>query len=145
MIEVKIEGLDALRERLLALPKEMQQGPVKAATRAAAKVVARAAKRRAPIDSGVLEKAIYVTRSKSGSSDVQEMAIVGVRFGRKYQRRGMDAWYWRFLEFGTSKMPAQPFLRPAFVETRAQQLQAMRDALIKGLDRAARKLLVTKR
>lgn len=26
---------------------------------------------------------------------------------------GGDTYYWRFLEFGTSKMPAQPFMRPA--------------------------------
>lgn len=27
---------------------------------------------------------------------------------------GGDTFYWRFLEFGTEKMPAKPFMRPAF-------------------------------
>lgn len=33
--------------------------------------------------------------------------------GGSKENPGGDTWYWRLLEFGTSKMRAQPFLRPA--------------------------------
>lgn len=55
---------------------------------------------------------------------------------------GSDGWlyYWRFLEFGTSKMPARPFLRPAGQSTVVQQTIAIRRILKRGIEREARKL-----
>ncbi|MFX8433551.1 HK97-gp10 family putative phage morphogenesis protein, partial [Acinetobacter baumannii] len=35
--------------------------------------------------------------------------------GKKYQTDGR-VFYWRFLELGTSRQPATPFLRPALYE-----------------------------
>jgi HK97 gp10 family phage protein len=71
---------------------------------------------------------------------VQETAIVGVRYGRRYRRRGQDAWYWRFLEFGTSKLAARPFLRPAFDTMKEKAVEAIRDKLAQSIARAAAKL-----
>lgn len=44
------------------------------------------------------------------------VAKVGIRGGAKKggTAAGGDTYYWRFLEFGTAKMAARPFLRPAF-------------------------------
>lgn len=140
MIEIKVEGLSELRTALLELPKELQKGPLRSAVSAAAKVVQQKAAENAPVDTGTLKKAIYRTRSKEGSSAVQETAIVGVRYGRKYQRRGIDGFYWRFLEFGTSKLRARPFVRPAFESTITQQIEAMRKRLSDAIARAAQKL-----
>jgi HK97 gp10 family phage protein len=63
------------------------------------------------------------------------------RVGKKYRvggskkNPGGDTFYWRFWEFGTKKLRARPFMRPAF----AQQTQAATDAtaleLSAGLDR----------
>lgn len=125
MIEIKIEGMEGLQKAFAVLPKELHAKALKPAVSAAAAVVRKQAKANAPVDEGTLRKAIYQTRSRSESGTFQETAIVGVRFGRKYRRRGQDAWYWRFLEFGTVKMPARPFLRPAFESTKQQQLDAI--------------------
>jgi HK97 gp10 family phage protein len=140
MINMKIEGLAELQKALNELPQELHKGPLRSAVSAAAKVVQDEAKNNAPVDTGVLRKAIYRTRSKSGSSAVQETAIVGVRYGRKYRKRGMDAWYWRFKEFGTAKMAATPFMRPAFDTTKEQQIEAMKTRLARAIQRAAKKL-----
>jgi HK97 gp10 family phage protein len=51
-----------------------------------------------------------------------------------------DPFYWWFLEFGTSKMAARPFLRPAFESTKDAQLTAMRKRIQAFLDREARKI-----
>lgn len=140
MIEVKVEGLAELNKALQQLPKELQKGPLRAAVNGAASVVQKQAKANAPIDDGVLKKAIYRTRSKSASSAVQETAIVGVRFGRRYRRRGQDAWYWRFIEFGTKNQTARPFIRPAFESTKQAQLAMMQKRLTAAIKRAAKKL-----
>lgn len=140
MIEMKIEGLSELRKALLELPQELRKGPLRSAVSAGAKVVQDRARANAPVDSGTLRRAIYRTRSKSQSSAVQETAIVGIRFGKKYQKRKQDAWYWRFIEFGTSKLPANPFMRPAFDTTKTGQIQAIATRLAKGIARAAAKV-----
>jgi len=139
-IQVKIEGLDELKKALDQLPKELHKGPLRSAVSAGAKVVQERARTLAPEDTGTLKRAIYRTRSREGSSAVQEMAIVGIRYGRRFRKRGLDAWYWRFLEFGTSKMQAQPFLRPAFDSTIQQQIEAIKVRLAKAIERAAEKL-----
>lgn len=56
--------------------------------------------------SGELEKNIYRAYVPDASTDEKKVYIVGARSRSK-------AFYWSFLEFGTSKMPAQPFIRPA--------------------------------
>lgn len=66
---------------------------------------------------------IYVTRvtRKEG------MKYVLVRQSKKTSWRG------HFLEFGTSKMNAQPYKEPAFRARRAQALQVMADEFREGL------------
>lgn len=66
---------------------------------------------------------IYVTRvvRKEG------MKYVLVKQSKKTSWRG------HFLEFGTSKMSAQPYKEPAFRAQRAEALQIMVDAFREGL------------
>ena len=45
------------------------------------------------------------------------------------------AFYWRFLEFGTSKMAAKPFLRPAFEAKTGQAIEATRIYLANRIER----------
>jgi HK97 gp10 family phage protein len=125
MIEVKVEGMEALKREFAKLPQELHAKALRLAVNAAAGVVRKQAMTTAPVDTRVLRKAIYQTRSRSESSASQETAIVGIRFGKKYRRRGMDAWYWKFIEFGTSKLSARPFLRPAFESTKSKQVDAI--------------------
>lgn len=149
MITVRVEGLTELRKALLELPKELQRGPLRSAVSAGAKVIQQQAIANAPEDTGVLKRAIYRTRSRSGSSPVQEMHVVGWRSGWKYQARrtkkgklttNRDAWYGRFIEFGTSKMAARPFLRPAFDTTKERAVVAIVEKLRAAIARAAAKL-----
>jgi HK97 gp10 family phage protein len=46
---------------------------------------------------------------------------------------GFAAEYASYVEFGTSKMAAQPFLRPAFDEAEAAALSAIVDSVTKNL------------
>lgn len=149
MITTRVEGLAELRKALLELPRELHKGALRSAVSASAKVVQDQAVVNAREDSGTLRRAIYRTRSKEASSSVQEAFIVGVRQGKKFQSKRLrsggltanrDAFYWRFLEFGTVKMAAKPFLRPAFDETRQKAVEAMRVRLAAAIQRIALKL-----
>lgn len=57
------------------------------------------------------------------------MMQVGIRGGAR--KSGDNVFYWRFLEFGTEKMAARPFMRPA-LESKAE---AATDAIVTELNR----------
>lgn len=137
---VKVEGLEELRNALMQLPVELHKGPLRGAVSAAAGVVQKRAQQLAPIKTGLLQNAIYRTRSKSDSSTVQETAIVGVRFGKRFRRKGIDAWYGMLVELGTRFTRPHPFIRPAFDNTGGEQIEAMRTRLAKAIGRIAKKL-----
>ncbi len=52
----------------------------------------------------------------------------------------VGAWYWRFVEFGTSKKPARPFLTPAFEQRKYKANRLIQKALLDGVLRQARKV-----
>lgn len=157
MIDIKVEGLKALQEALNNLPKELQKGPLKSAVSAGAKVVAEEAKRRAPLgETGNLRKAIYRYRSRSQSRDGKETFLVAVRkgkakyadtarnrrlrrVGKTYQTAG-EAFYWRFLEFGTKYIAARPFLRPAFESKKNEALDTIKKKLADAIEKTAKRL-----
>lgn len=71
---------------------------------------------RVPVDTGELREAI--THISGGGT-----APGGITFGR--------AFYWRFLEYGTSKMTPRPFIRPSMRKIRTP---ARKDAGERALD-----------
>lgn len=152
--EVRIEGLSELLEALKALPKELGSkggGPIKGSLFAATKIVRDEARLRAPVDTGKLQRNIVAFRDPDPrSSGVTEAYYITWRKGR---RRGQkrrkdlatansdkDAYYGRFVEFGTSKMPARPFLRPAFEALKDQALQKFKNELARQISVKAKKL-----
>ena len=52
---------------------------------------------------------------------------------------GGDTFYWRFIEFGTSKVAARPFMRPAMEQSMAAATQAFTEEYEKAIDRAIAK------
>ena len=63
---------------------------------------------------GELKRSIGIV---TGKNKKQPLMWVGPRYGKKAVGDN-DAWYFHFLEFGTSKMSAQPFIRPAYDATK---------------------------
>jgi len=59
--------------------------------------------------------------------------------GRKesYESLG-DFFYAHFIEFGTAKMAAKPFMRPAFDTNKERAVEVMKTTLAKGIERALR-------
>jgi HK97 gp10 family phage protein len=157
MMTMRIDGLKELQNALKELPKEIQKRPLRSAVSAGAKVIADEAIKKAPQgETGNLRKSIYRYRSRRQSTTGKETFLVGVRkgkakfvdnsrnrrlgrVGKTYQTQG-EAYYWRFVEFGTSSQPARPFLRPAFENSKERAVQVMKERLGKAIETQARKL-----
>ena len=100
---------------------------------------------------GTIKRAIRASRSKinKGQRGLYEMIVrvkplkqkIRNRFKQTTGRAGKDnpndPYYWWWVEFGTSKMPAKPFLRPAFSQTKQEQLEIMRKRMASSLARIA--------
>ncbi|MNY41310.1 hypothetical protein D3C86_1761160 [compost metagenome] len=47
-----------------------------------------------------------------------------------------DFFYAHFVEYGTSKMAAKPFMRPAYDQNKEKAVQAIKDRISKRLEKA---------
>lgn len=134
---VKIKGLDDLKRVLDDLPKQLRKKIVLGALRKAARVPLQAARRVVPIMSsaeaasapyrtpGLLKRRLMVRSSKSATragnigvfiniKPLRASAISGFkRIGGKASQNPADPFYWKFVNFGTKKMPKRDFMSAA--------------------------------
>jgi HK97 gp10 family phage protein len=146
-----VQGLDEIVANMRRIPELIAGkggGPIRKALFEAAKVVREDAKRRVPVgsdDDAHLRDNIIMRRDRNPPNGVAEHYSVTVRYrpkkykntrrnrqkgrvGGTYQNFG-EFYYWRFVEFGTSKMPARPFLRPAFESNKQAMLDTFKNTL----------------
>jgi HK97 gp10 family phage protein len=134
-MSVKVEGLDQLADRLKGLGPDISKKTLARSVSRGARVVRNAVNNRAPIDTGRLKRAVYTKKLSKESNGNQQTYIVGVRSGKRYQKTDRDAFYWRFHEFGTEKLPAKPFIRPAFESSKFEAAERIKEVLIKQVDK----------
>lgn len=146
---VKLTGLTETLEKLKSIPRLVKikgVGPLRGATHAAARAIANVAQMNAPVDTGNMRAQVYVFRDTQ-AGDHTERYSVSVRTGRKKGKRlallkigRRDAYYWFMVEFGTSKMHAQPFMRPAFEGTKEAAVKLFEAQFRAGVDKIAARL-----
>jgi HK97 gp10 family phage protein len=109
----EVPGLAAFEQKLLAMSTVVARGLGRAALRQGTNVITIEARARANKKTGLLRRSIY---TKDGG-------VVGpnIVFSVNLKR---NAFYGKFLEFGTSKMHPYPWMRPA-AESKAQESAAM--------------------
>ncbi len=121
-------GLADIAKDLEALSRAENNKVLRDATRTGAEVLKEEVKKRAPERTGKLKKNVVVVTQK-GRRRGEISSGVHIR-GRNMRTNNSDnsmkasdprnAFYWRFVELGTSNMPAHPFVRPAF-DTRQEE------------------------
>lgn len=155
----RIEGLEETGRRLRALPPALGSkggGPLRYALFQAAKVLVAEARRLAPKKTGNLRENIISKRHRNpravGATERYDIGFRGGtrrlannvrnrrsgRAGKRVSTAG-TAFYGRFLELGTAKMRAQPFLRPA-IEANGTALAVFRDKFLQAVEKAEAKL-----
>lgn len=99
----------------------------------AAKELRKKIREAAPVDSGDLRRSIYVKKLRDKFAEPQAIDIRSSRGGvNRGKKRKADAFYWRFLEYGTKKMAPRPFVGPT-VEKFKPQLQKYFEEYRNGL------------
>lgn len=133
----RLTGLGDVLAELKAIPADLRKngGPVREGLAAAARVVRDQAKEDAPKDTGDLSESIIMIRDKNPrrTPGASERYVIGVKgggrgvyadnaknrrkgkVGQRFEKSG-QAYYFRFVELGTEKMPARPFMRQAMAK-----------------------------
>jgi HK97 gp10 family phage protein len=143
-----LTGFKELAAALRELPQRVAKNGLRAAVGAGAAVIRKEARLRAPKDSGEMTKDIQIKRERgaAGGDTFVARYSVFVLSGKKSRLKGKkrniqrDSYYWKFVEFGTSKMAAQPFLRPSFETQKEEAVKAIGEKLDQRIQAAAAEL-----
>lgn len=151
MISAKVNGIPELKAALAGLVPKLRRQALRNALAAGARVVRDEARRRAPVlqptlrapyrKPGTVRKAVSVRTSKTARRAGDVGVFVNVRPAKRGQRGAKnpnDPFYWRFLEFGTKKMAARPFLQ-AGARKLADALEAFKRVIGPQIDKMNRK------
>jgi HK97 gp10 family phage protein len=111
---IDVIGAPELKAVLAALEPKVAKKLTRQAMRKAQKIVLADAKRLVPVDTGQLKKSLSIRALKRSRS----------RFGVSVQtKEGLfkgEQFYGGFIELGTKKMQARPYLRPALYDNEAR-------------------------
>lgn len=150
-IEFKLTGFKELADKLHALGPAIERKGLNGAAYLAADVVRKAVKETTAFHSrsGTLKANVIVAkrRAKPGTATYR----ITVRWARyrnnkanrlkgragKFLERN-PALYGAFIEFGTSKMKARPYLRPAFLSNVDTAIEVMRVRLAQAIEDAVK-------
>ena len=150
---IEIDGLDVLDKQIAKLDKGLKDKALSRALNAALTPMHKDAKfyaavapephtmvtssgRRVLVQRGLLRSAIR--KRKVPKSEMSELGGQGVAMGiyvGKGTKQKEYPNYWHFVEYGTSQMPAVPFLRPAFNKNTAVAVNAFAKRLADEIDK----------
>jgi HK97 gp10 family phage protein len=139
-VSVKIEGLEGIKQAMKDISNEVNKRIARSATLAGSQIVKEAAIKNAPVLTGNLKKNIILKRNTN--TNLTSEFLVTVRQGKRTKKQitqGLgDAFYAKFVEYGTVKMAAQPFIRPAFDNNKEAAANAIIERLKTGIARATK-------
>lgn len=149
LVATKIRGMADLSANMKALSKAVQTRIAHQATVAGAKPVRAEAKanikRNRSIVTGSLLAAIIMKRLSKKETKLTSETIVTVRGRARKPTKGKKntskkiaaiAPHAHFVELGTVKMSARPFLAPAFESKKGEALNKMQETLDRGIAKA---------
>jgi HK97 gp10 family phage protein len=150
---IRINGLDDALRELRELPRKLRLGALRKGLRAAGRVIQVDARTKAPVlqqatpyrTRGLVRRSITVRASrlarKRGDVGVYvtvkrltgKQITAGKASGFGVGRNPKDPFYFRFLEMGTKKMAARPFLGPALQSKSREATDAFSGELRKAI------------
>lgn len=142
----EITGLEPVLARLKALGGKAMLRAVRSGLTKSARIPRDAARRKAkgfddPSSPSNIAK--NITSRYDGKASKRELGVVvkiGVAGGAKPKKGNKDTGHWRLKEFGTSNMPAEPFMRPALAENAEKIIGSFAADLDASITKIASKL-----
>jgi HK97 gp10 family phage protein len=135
--DVKLTGFKELHAALGELPKATENGVLRRVATKALEPMAEDARRRAPVDDGTLRDSIHVGTklSKGARAAARKDPVEGVRvFMGSSGRNAIPR------EFGSSRSPAHPYMRPAWDAGKDRLLDDVMTGLATEIDKTATRL-----
>lgn len=143
MIDHKLDfsGLLDISRDMELLSKAENKKVLRDGTRAGAEVLKEEVIKRAPERTGKLKRNVVVVTMRGRRNAITSgVHIRGVNPETGNSDNTMkasnrrNAFYWRFVELGTSNMPAHPFVRPAFDTRQEEATRAAIARMNKAID-----------
>lgn len=159
VLQLKLEGVDALKAALADVSDKIRTRAVRGALREAGRVIQAAARVAAPVlavptarrTPGTVRKNIVVRASRFARRQGDEGVYVNVRgirgkarvarLGKAGAANPNDPYYWRWLEFGTRKMRARPFLGPSAASKGEEAIRTFMARVVPQIERLNRRVL----
>ncbi|WP_374349164.1 HK97-gp10 family putative phage morphogenesis protein [Chitinimonas sp.] len=138
MADLAVQGLAELGRALDGLGPKIERKLMRRALRAGAVLIRNAAIARVPKDSGAAQRSIRVV-FRRGEPGVIVVNVVAGDLSESNQRKfgQKSAFYVRFLEYGTARLPARPFMRPALDDRASAAVEAIAGVLADGIEKEA--------
>lgn len=129
-----ISGTRSLRKKLARIPALVAQRGRDAMEKSADEIVAMM-KRLVPVDQGDLRDSIKWTwgDAPKGAAVIAQSEVTAGNVRLTIYAGNAEAYYARWIEFGTSKMAAQPFFFPSYRALRARTKRRIATATRKAL------------
>jgi HK97 gp10 family phage protein len=89
---------------------------------------------------GLVAKAIRIAFNRIESTQGKAVYHVFVSSRVRGGKKNWPPYYWRYLEFGTVKMAAKPFMRPAFDSTSLEAASVIKGKLAERIEDEAKLL-----
>lgn len=124
-LKTYIEGMDEVIKLVAELGDAAAEALDKA-SKAGADMVISDAKRRVPVDTGKLRDSLVLKKSRVKKVKVKSEYYVTKKSGAEH---------FAPVELGTSKMKAQPFLRPAIDENKNSIAKKVNEEMLKAIGR----------
>ncbi len=108
-MKLTMHGLDDLMATLVEQAPKEARNLARTVVHDIAIQMSKEAKSAAPVKTGTLKKAIKPRRHKPRKKNV---FISSVRGNAAKKQGKIDAFYWKFIEFGTRRTAPRPFIKP---------------------------------
>jgi len=131
MIEIEIRGIEEMDRVFSEITPRHAVNISRAMIHGIAGEIRDVARQEAPEVDGILKKAIKAKRRRMRFDWIQSDVIVEHGTSAKN-----DAFYWRFVERGTSQLPARPFVLTSVRALESRLPDIMRDQFLAKLTKA---------
>jgi HK97 gp10 family phage protein len=127
-MSIAIKGAKELERKLLSFEPKLAKKIVRTALRDGAKLILEAAKANVPVATGALRDSLKVRamRKRRFTYGIMVATAAGWFKGEQF--------YGAFVEFGTSRLAARPFVRPAFDSEKDAAEKTIVDGIRQGIE-----------
>ena len=150
---IKIDGLRELEVAFREIAPKIKGNPLRTAARAMTVPIIESAKNRVhqnpetktSLANAMDKRLIPVSERDAATAKGDSIEVFEVGPRKKKKKGVLPGWYAHFVEFGIpggrqGAQPARPFLRPAFEDTKHEQIEEFVKKFSKTLDLAAKRL-----